>query len=271
MDSAGPGGRRSPLQVTLKLVTSKADAPQLANINEKALEGDPLKLWMATYTERTEWKSTLEAITSALNDPTYRLHKAVIPDSSVESGEKIVGFVHWMCGYIHLENGYNSAQSNLKRNLEHKDVVKDVKDLASDFPEKLADAASQLDDKSVQDRSHEDDKRAWRLKKGAAKYVVTRNSYISVIRGKKHIYVRRIMVLPDYQGYGIGRKLMKVVTDDADRQKIVCWLFARPAGEPLYLKLGFTLVSVIDMDEPEDRFVCPAAKGMMRLPRPVGD
>ena len=271
MDSAGPGGRRPPLHIALKRVTSEADVPQLANINEKALEGDPLKLWMAAYTERTEWKNTVEAVTGALGDPNYHLLKAVILDPSVESGEKIVGFVHWMCGYIHLENGYNSAQSNLKRDLEPKDVIKDVKDPASDVPEKLVGAASQLEDDTTQDRSDEDNRRAWRLKRGNAKYVETRNSYIGAIRGKKHIYIRRIMVLPEYQGHGVGRRLLKAVTDDADRQKIVCWLFARPAGEPLYAKLGFAIIYVVDMDEPEDDFVCPPAKGMMRLPVPVRD
>lgn len=269
MSSSQPASRQQPLNVTLKPVTSEADAPQLANINEKALEGDPLKEWLALYTGRTEWSTTVEAVTGALNDPTYRLVKAVVSDPDSEGDEKIVGFVHWMCGYVHLEKGYNSAQSNLKRDLELKDVVKDVKDPSSDLSEELAKEASFLETSLAGTKSKEDDHRARRLKKGEVKYIETRNHYISAIRGKKHIFVRRIMVLPEYHGREVGKQLLKVVTDSADQQKIVCWLFSKPAGEGLYTNFGFKVISVTGMDEPEDGFVCPASKGMMRAPQPV--
>lgn len=253
------------LNITLEPVTSPSDIPQLANINEKALEGDPLKQWMALYTGRTEWNTTVEAVTGALGDPNYHVVKAVI--SNPEGGEKVVGFVHWMCGYIHLEAGYNSAQSNMKKDIKRLETGgEDVKDPSSDFAEKLAGESSRLEQGSEKE---EDEARARRLKKGESKYVETRNHYIGAIRGKKHVYVRRIMVLPEFQGRGVGQTLMKVVTDDADRQRIVCWLFARPAGEKMYESFGFRVVSVTNMDEPEDGFVCPASKGMMRLPQPA--
>ncbi|KAK5945932.1 hypothetical protein PMZ80_000071 [Knufia obscura] len=253
--------RQEQPKVILKPVTSERDVPDLANINEQALEGDPMKQWMILYLGRTEWDSTVEAITGALTDPNYHLVKAVIPDMDDAGNEKIVGFIQWMCGYIHLEGGYNSAQSNCKKDLEPKEVVKDVMDPASELPDELAEESSQA-------TSAEDKGRARRLKKGEAQYLETRNAYIGAIRGKKHVYIRRIMVLPEYHGQGIGKQLLKVVTDSADEQKIVCWLFARPAGEALYAKSGFRVVSLTELDEPEDGFVCPPGKGMMRLPQP---
>lgn len=259
--------QHEPLNITLEPVTSPSDIPQLANINEKALEGDALKQWMALYTGRTEWDTTVEAVTGALSDPNYHVVKAAIPISNSEGGEKIVGFVHWMCGYIHLEGGYNSAQSNSKKDIKRLESGgEDVKDPSSGFAETLAGESLRLEQGS---EKGEDEARARRLKRGEAKYVETRNHYIGAIRGKKHVFVRRIMVLPEFQGRGVGRRLMKVVTDDADRQGIVCWLFARPAGERMYESSGFKVVSATDMDEPEDGFVCPASKGMMRLPEPV--
>ena len=261
--------------IALKPVTSPSDIPHLAAINEHALDSDPLKQWMARYTSSTEYDTTVVALTSALRDSNYRVVKAVVPDASTGSddGEKIVGFVHWMCGYIYLEGGYGSAQRNCKKDVEgvggSGQGVGDVKDPASDVAEVLAEESARLGQGSGGQKDQDDEARARRLKRGEAKYIDTRNHYIGAIRGKKHMFVRRLMVLPEFQGRGIGRKLMKVVTDDADRQKIVCWLFARPAGAKMYESFGFKVVSVTEMDEPEDGFTCPAGKGMMRSPQPV--
>lgn len=281
-----PGPPRTTETITLKPVTSSSDVPALADINERALDGDPLKRWMALYIGRTEWESTVDAVSGALSDPSYHVVKAVVCDSETDSGaaggggkERIVGFVHWMCGYIHLEGGYNSAQCNLKKDIERLESGskgerererEDVKDPSSGLVEDLARESSRLrHDTESKEEDGDEEVRARRLERGETKYVETRNHYIGAVRGKKHMFVRRLMVLPEFQGRGIGRRLMKVVTGEADRQKIVCWLFSRPAGERMYESLGFRVISVTDMDEPEDGFVCPASKGMMRLPRPV--
>lgn len=256
---------REPLDVTLKPVTSEIDVPALAEINGRALEGDPLKEWMRLFTSRTEHETTVKAVTEALTDPTYSLIKAVIPDSDAEdgSGEKIVGFVHWMCGWIELEKVDPFAE---KKPVVHAEVI-DAKDVASNMAEELDAQAEKLE--KVPTAKKEDLDRAARMRVGEAKYVDSRNHYIAAIRGKKHMFIRRIMVLPEYQRRGIAGKLMKVVTDEADRQKIVCWLFARPAGMKLYEKVGYKAVGMTSMDEPEFGFECSPTKAMMRLPQPV--
>ena len=263
-----PNSTRLRLEVTLKPVTSESDIPALAQINESALEGDPLKEWMRLYTERTEWENTVKAVTEGLTDPTYSLVKAVIPDPEHQGEEKIIGFVHWMCGWIVLDKVDPVAEKSQAPQQDGEvDNAKDVKDVSSNLTDQLEWKAQHLE--AGPDQSQESGERAERLRKGEAKYVQTRNHYIAAIRGKKHMYIRRLMVLPEYQGRGIGSKLLKMVTDEADRQKIVCWLFSRPIAErKLYEPVGFRTIGVTEMDEPEDNFVCPPAKAMMRSPRP---
>lgn len=251
--------------VVLKTVTSESDVPALAHINNRALEGDPLKEWMRLFTERNEYDTTVKAVTESLTDPTYQIVKAVIPDpdAKIGSGEKVVGFVHWFCGWIQLEKVDPFAEKVLAPNQE----VNDVKDVASNMAERLEGKAEELENGPTQ--SDEDAARAARLRAGEVKYVDSRNHYIAAIRGKKHMFIRRIMVLPEYQRRGIAGKLMKVVTDEADRQKIVCWLFARPAGMKLYEKVGYKTIAETDMNEPEFGFECVPTKAMMRLAQPV--
>lgn len=215
---------------------------------------------MRLFTDRTEYETTVNAVTEALSDPHYRLVKAVVkdPDSSNPTDEKIIGFVHYLCaGYIQLEKVDPFAP---KVTLDTSEAnIKDAKDVTSNMAEVLSEQANEA--------AKQDAERAERLRRGEMKYVETRNVYIAAIRGKKHMFIRRIMVLPEYQRRGVASKLMKIVTDEADQLKIVCWLFARPAGEPLYQKVGYKTVATFEMDEPGLR--CPPTKAMMRLPQPV--
>lgn len=256
------------LTLTLKPVTSDLDVPALATINDRALDADlAFKRWMAMFTERTDWDTTVSAVTEAIGDPEYRLVKAVV---SSDDGEKIVGFIHWFCGWIVLEKvdpfaveKSDQVQSQQTQNRP----VADIKDVASNVAETLADEAAALEEKPRP--TEEEIVRARRLKKGEKKYIRTRNHYIAAIRGKRHMFIRRIMVLPEYQGMGIGRQLMKVVTDEADRLKIVCWLFARPMGVRMYERFGYVTVGVTEMDEVEEGFECPETRSMMRVAQPV--
>lgn len=239
------------------------DVPALANINERALDGDREFLqWVALFTERNEYETTVQAVNDAITDPEYCVVKAVIPDSEGANGEKIVGFIQWFCGWIKLEQVDPFAALPEKP----REPVIDVKDVTSNVAEELAQEASDL--KSGPEPSQEDMIRARRLKKGEKKYVETRNHYIAAIRGKRHMFIRRIMVLPEYHGKGIGYQLMRVVTDEADRLKIVCWLFARPGGVPLYERMGYKSVGVTVMSEPEEDFECPLTLSMIRLAQP---
>lgn len=264
LDFSLPRTSKNRLDMTLKPVLSEADVPALATINDRALDSDfSFKQWMALFTERTDWSTTIQAVTEAITDPEYRLVKAVVPDPDSENGEKIVGFVHWFCGWIQLEKVDPFA-------VQSKPLSKpilDAKDVASNIAEELAKEAADIEAGS--EPSQEEMIRARRLKKGERKYVETRNHYIAAIRGKRHMFIRRIMVMPEYQGMGVGTKLMKVVTDEADRLKIVCWLFARPGGVSMYERLGYETVGITDMNEPEEEFECPETMSMIRIAQAV--
>lgn len=249
------------LEVALQSVTSEDDVTALAEINDLALEGDPLKTWMVMFTERSEYESTVKAVREALTDPTYRLVKAVIPHPADSTKEKIVGFCHWLEGYIVLDKVDPFAKKPELASGNQKEVP-DVKDLASNIAEDLEAKAQTL-------QSQDDADRAARLRIGEAIYVTTRNHYIASIRGKKHMFIRRLMTLPEYQGRGVASQLLKVVTDEADRQKIVCWLNSRPAGEPLYKKVGFQVIAETMMDEPEYNLQVPRTCAMLRLPQSI--
>lgn len=249
-----------PLEVKLKTGITEEDIPILAHINDVALEGDPFKQWRVLFTENSEYDSAVKALQEALSDPVYRVIKAVIADTSNPSGEKTIGFIHYLhAGYIELEKVDPFAPAP-KQQPPSKEVS-DTRDPSSNMPEALAEKAT------VVEKETEDAARADRLRRGEMKYVQSRNVYIAAIRGKRHMFIRRLMVLPEYQRKGIAGRLLRVVTDEADRLKIWCWLHSRPAGEKLYERLGFQTLAAFDMDEPE--LVCPVFKAMRRLPQPV--
>ena len=75
-----------------------------------------------------------------------------------------------------------------------------------------------------------------------------------------------MIVRPDYQRRGIGQKLLQWGIDVADRENIVSWLFARPAGSRLYEKNGWKAVDNIAVDVP-GLDVAPTIS-MLRLPEP---
>lgn len=260
-----PPTRKTPPNLTLKPLTSENDVLALAEINDRALDGDPLfKQWMAMFTERTEYSSAVQAVTEAITDPEYRVIKAVIPDSKSADGEQIVGFIHWFCGLIKLQQ----VDPFAVQPEPPKEPTVDVRDVGSTMAEDLAQKAADL--KTPPGPTQEEIVRARRLEKGEKKYVETRNHYITAIRGKRHMFIRRIMVLPEYHGMGIGYQLMRVVTDEADRLKIVCWLFARPGGVGLYERMGYQSVGVTDMNDPEEDFEgCPETLSMIRVAQPL--
>lgn len=61
-------------------------------------------------------------------------------------------------------------------------------------------------------------------------------------RRRNHWHVGSIIVLPEYQGRGIGRLLMEYILDRAGKEGLPAGLTASPAGERLYRKLGFAML-----------------------------
>lgn len=56
-----------------------------------------------------------------------------------------------------------------------------------------------------------------------------------------------VIVSPDHQGRGIGRKLMQLVLDELGPR--ITFLHATPAGRPLYEKLGFNVCDTLDQHQ----------------------
>ncbi|KXV16792.1 GCN5 family acetyltransferase [Caballeronia megalochromosomata] len=59
-----------------------------------------------------------------------------------------------------------------------------------------------------------------------------------------------VIVAPDFQGKGIGRKLMELLLEALGHRVTV--LHATPAGEPLYAKLGFQRIGAIHQHQSAD-------------------
>ena len=63
------------------------------------------------------------------------------------------------------------------------------------------------------------------------------------MQGRPHFYMSMLMVLPDYQGRGIGKRLLEWGLEQADEMGMEVWIDATDVGLPLYKKLGWEPVA----------------------------
>ena len=217
-------------------VTNPSDLLDLATLSHLALLPDPLHAFIEKYSDppTTIYEETNAKLLSALSEPTSHTFKAVKPvrnaDGVLEG--KIVGYAHWYVGYIDLPKTdpfapVASEAGTTPYNIEENLPVNPLSDL-------------------------------WRR---------SGNLYVSTIRGKKHVYLRRMIIHPDYQRQGIGTRLLKWGLDLADSEGIVSWLFSRPAARAMYEKEGWNEVGRCEILA-EDENVPPVV-GMLRVPDPA--
>jgi ribosomal protein S18 acetylase RimI-like enzyme len=64
---------------------------------------------------------------------------------------------------------------------------------------------------------------------------------------KNRWHVNSLVVLPEFQGQGVGRLLMNDVLERAQRERVLVGLSASPEGEFLYRKLGFEYLGDFSM------------------------
>jgi len=57
-----------------------------------------------------------------------------------------------------------------------------------------------------------------------------------------------LAVDPKCQRMGVGRKIVGVGLEKADREGWKCWIEASPAGKPLYEKVGWREVGFYDVE-----------------------
>ncbi|VUC37887.1 unnamed protein product [Clonostachys rosea] len=69
-----------------------------------------------------------------------------------------------------------------------------------------------------------------------------------VIAGRRHLWVQQVMILPDRQRKGIGRKLLQKALDEADAQGVPSILTSSEKGYGLYVRMGFVSHAEFTMD-----------------------
>lgn len=67
------------------------------------------------------------------------------------------------------------------------------------------------------------------------------------MRDQAYIFMRLLVVLPPYQGKGIGTRLLRWGLEQADQLGVNVWIDASPAGLGLYKKLGWEEVSTLEI------------------------
>jgi predicted N-acetyltransferase YhbS len=77
-----------------------------------------------------------------------------------------------------------------------------------------------------------------------------------------------MVVIPEAQGKGIGRKLMAAVTDKADQEQMKCYLESSrdKPNMDIYGRMGFRFAKELDCDD--DGNVCKLFS-MVRDPQPA--
>ncbi|KAF6807156.1 hypothetical protein CSOJ01_08344 [Colletotrichum sojae] len=73
--------------------------------------------------------------------------------------------------------------------------------------------------------------------------------YEKAVDGRRHNYVKHIMVDPDHQRKGIGAKLLRTVVEASDDQKVPTFLMASAEGYGLYKRLGFEDLGTWTIDD----------------------
>ncbi|KAK0128243.1 hypothetical protein ONS95_000220 [Cadophora gregata] len=66
--------------------------------------------------------------------------------------------------------------------------------------------------------------------------------------GKKYVYMHVLVVDPEFQRHGIGKRLLEWGLKLVDDEGLETYIDASPEGRGLYEKLGWKTINVLDMD-----------------------
>lgn len=247
------------LDVHIERVACAEEIPLLAEISEEALKPDSFYDAVTLYGPLTPLEAVTLSLQNAMAHPSsHFVFKAVLGDAGPASASQqiIAGWAHWTVGYIEIPkvDPFDSADEDIAHNGDANSLLPvaeaTVQNEAKSPINVVDDTKQELDmGKAAFEKSHID---IW-------------NGYIRSIRGKKHIYLRRVVVLPQYQRQGIATKLLRWGAEYSDREGIVGWLNARPAGLPMYRKAGWVPVNTVSYSLP-DVHVAPVVQ-MLRKPQ----
>ncbi|KIY01549.1 uncharacterized protein Z520_03101 [Fonsecaea multimorphosa CBS 102226] len=263
--------------ITIKPITSEADIPACATVADAALKADGLHEFRRRYSKNV-YDNTVEKLTDALRDDRGRffLFKAVVsPARTAQTAnteaqeETIVGFTLWRKGYVEVPKMDPFAPK--KETTES--ATTDTSTINVPITEGV-NAESAVDIQTIPTTQISGDGATGPATKPKPFYAnpdaeVARklgNAYIGAIRGKRHLYLHWLSIHPSYQRQGIGQKLLDWGIEVADRENIVAWLFARPAGIRLYERNGWKAVLTIDVDVPDEDLTVAPVVAMLRVP-----
>ncbi|KIW35256.1 uncharacterized protein PV07_01961 [Cladophialophora immunda] len=275
--------------IVIKPITSEADIPVCAKLADAALKPDGLHEFRNRYS-KSVYDNTVEKLTDAIRDDRGRffIFKAVVspaprkdrtadlnstaevPNNEVQGEEEVmVGFTLWRKGYVEVPKMDPFAPKN--ETTEDATVATSITNvpisegidaesatdvLTTATPGISGDGAAGPGGKPKPFYANPDAELARKLG----------NAYVGAIRGKRHLYLHWLTIHPSYQRQGIGQKLLDWGVEVADRENIVSWLFARPAGIRLYERNGWKAVLTIDVDVPDEDLKVAPVVGMLRVP-----
>ncbi|KIV90620.1 hypothetical protein PV10_07905 [Exophiala mesophila] len=252
-------------------ITNEADIPLLASITDFALLDDGLREFHARYGQTSLYETTCRKLTNAFHDKHNRYHifKAVLVPASNESNcePTIVGYAQWRLGYIETPKVDPFAiKSTAINSSDHPVVIEADRSIVT-----LLEPAEQQSPTILQAirQTTTSTKETLAFYSNPDEELSRKvgNAYISAIRGKRHLYLHRLIVLPSHQHQGVGQKLLDWGVQTADRENVVSWLFSRPAGSKLYTKNGWQTHCTIDIQVPHADLQVAPMIGMQRLPR----
>ena len=241
-------------KVTVQALALPSQIPRLVEINQSAMAPDLLSKWMELYTPRSEAEGARRDLQGLFNekgkvrnDVNGRCYFASIrvdvgaraesiaasPPSNSEgpTKEENEGAEEAIAGFIYYEEGIHVNVPALRGD-----------DEPQPQPDSITKETSTLSPSQTHQRN---------LATGDQIYAASRQHYIRTIQHRRHIFIRRLMVDPAYQGRGVGVALLRHVTARTDEQAMPCWLYSRPAGVGLYEKMGFrdSGVTVLETEE----------------------
>ncbi|KAK5559794.1 hypothetical protein LTR46_001543 [Exophiala xenobiotica] len=249
------------IRYIIEPVTSESDIPTLAYISDIALKSDGFHAYRERYAPLNIYDDCFEKLTKALRNTrgqSFLFKVVLIPNSDDEEAEEtIIGFSQWKLGYAEVPKVDPFAVK--RKPVEDAGVEQSVSGVV------LAEASVEGEQTRTETRPTKEEKPepfySDPFEESTRKLF---NCHLSNIRGKRHLYLHRLIVHPSYQRQGIGKRLIEWGTEVADRENVVSWLFARPAGSELYKRNGWKVLDIIELDVP-DLEVAPMLP-MLRLP-----